>query len=107
MKLLIDECLPRTLKRLLGDHECRTVQEMGWSGKKNGVLLSLAELEFDVLVTVDQGIEYEQNLANRKMAVLVFAARSNQIEDLEPIIPAALAALRSIHPGRVIRVGAK
>ena len=58
MKLLIDECLPRTLKRLLGDHECRTVQEMGWSGKKNGVLLSLAELEFDVLVTVDQGMEY-------------------------------------------------
>src|SRR5712664_4359825 len=74
MKLLIDECLPRTLKRLLGDHECRTVQEMGWSGKKNGVLLSLAELEFDVLVTVDQGIEYEQNLANRKMAVLVLTA---------------------------------
>src|SRR6267154_2052172 len=99
--------LPRTLKRLLGGHECRTVQEMGWSGKKNGVLLSLAELEFDVLVTVDQGIEYEQNLANRRMAVLVLTGRSNQIEDLEPIIPAALAALRSIHPGRAIRVGAK
>jgi len=63
MKLLIDECLPRALKRLLGDHECRTVQEMGWSGKKNGVLLSLAEREFDVLVTVDQGMEYEQDLA--------------------------------------------
>jgi predicted nuclease of predicted toxin-antitoxin system len=76
MKLLIDECLPRALKRLLGDHECRTVQEMGWSGKKNGVLLSLAEREFDVLVTVDQGMEYEQDLASRKMAVLVLAARS-------------------------------
>ena len=75
--------------------------------KKNGVLLSLAELEFDVLVTVDQGIEYEQNLANRRMAVLVLTGRSNQIEDLEPIIPAALAALHSIHPGRAIRVGAK
>jgi predicted nuclease of predicted toxin-antitoxin system len=105
MKLLIDECLPRTLKRLLGDHECRTVQEMGWSGKKNRVLLSLAELEF--LVTVDQSIEYEQNLANRRMAVLLLTARSNQIEDLEPIIPAALTALRSIHPGSAIRVGAK
>jgi len=55
MKLLIDECLPRTLKRLLGDHECRTVQEMGWSGKKNGVLLSLAELEFDVLGPLTRG----------------------------------------------------
>jgi predicted nuclease of predicted toxin-antitoxin system len=106
MKLLIDECLPRALKRLLGDHECRKVQEMGWSAKKNGVLLSLAEREFDVLVTVDQGMEYEQDLASRKIAVLVLAARSNQIEDLEPIIPAALAALRSIYPGRAIRVGA-
>jgi predicted nuclease of predicted toxin-antitoxin system len=65
MKLLIDECLPRTLKRLLGDHECRTVQEMGWSGKKNGVLLSLVELEFDVLVTVDQGIIFVRS-ANRR-----------------------------------------
>jgi predicted nuclease of predicted toxin-antitoxin system len=64
MKLLIDECLPRALKRLLGKHECRTVQEMGWSGKKSSVLLSLAEPEFDVLVTIDQGMEYEQHLAN-------------------------------------------
>ncbi len=64
MKLLIDECLPRALKRLLAGHECRTVQEMSWSGKQNGVLLLLAEKEFDVLVTIDQGMEYEQNLAN-------------------------------------------
>src|SRR5258708_20143459 len=98
MKLLIDECLPRTLKRLLGDHECRTVQEMGWSGKKNGVLLSLAELEFDVLVTVDQGIEYEQNLANRKMAVLVLAARSNQIEDCAASILGARFGLGQNEP---------
>ena len=82
MNLLIDECLPRTLKRHLVGHECRTVQEMGWSGKKNNVLLSLAEPEFDVLVTIDQGMEYQQNLANRKIALLVLGARSNQIEDL-------------------------
>jgi predicted nuclease of predicted toxin-antitoxin system len=79
MKLLIDECLPRTLKRLLGDHECRTVQEMGWSGKKNVVLLSLAELEFDFLVTVDQGIEYEQNLANRKLVFGINKLRSGEM----------------------------
>lgn len=105
MRLLIDECLPRPLKRLLGEHHCRTVQEMGWSGKANGVLLSLAEPEFDVLVTIDQGMEYQQDVANRKMAVLVIAARSNQIEDLAPLIPAALAALRNMEPGRVARVG--
>lgn len=106
MKLLIDECLPRSLKRLLGVHQCKTVQEMGWSGQKNGVLLALAAGEFDVLVTMDQGIEYQQQLANLKIAVLVFSARSNQIEDLAPLVPAALDALRTIQPGRVVRVGA-
>ena len=105
MKLLIDECLPRALKRLLAEHECRTVQEMSWSGKQNGVLLLLAEKEFDVLVTIDQGMEYEQNLANRTIALLVLRARSNQIEDLMPVIPAALTALRDIQPGQIVRVG--
>ena len=106
MRLLIDERLPRALKRLLAEHECRTVQEMGWSAKRNGELLLLAEKGFDVFVTVDQGIEYEQNLANRKITLLVLGARSNQIEDLAPIIPAALAALRGIQPGQIVRVGA-
>ncbi len=106
MKLLIDECLPRSLKQFLGGHQCRTVQEMGWSGQKNGALLALADVEFDVLVTMDQGIEYQQQLANLKIAVLVFSARSNQIEDLAPLVPAALDVLRNIQPGRVVRVGA-
>ncbi len=105
MKLLIDECLPRALKRYLAGHECRTVQEMGWSGTQNGELLSISETEFDVFVTIDQGIRYEQNLANWKLAILVLNARSNQIEDLKPIIPAALAELRCIQPGRVITIG--
>ncbi|HKM90946.1 MAG TPA: DUF5615 family PIN-like protein [Candidatus Acidoferrales bacterium] len=69
MRLLIDECLPRKLKGLLGGHDCRTVQEMGWSGRKNGELLSLAEGNFDVMVTADQGMEYEPRLADRKIAV--------------------------------------
>lgn len=105
MKLLIDECLPRALKQLLAEHQCRTVREMGWSGTQNGLLLSLAEREFDVLVTIDQGMEYEQNLTNRYISLLVLDARSNQIEDLTPIIPAALAALREIQPGQIVRVG--
>ncbi len=72
--------------------------------QKNGTLLTLAEAEFDVLVTVDQGMEHEQNFANRKMSLLVLNSKSNQIEDLEPIIPAPLAALRDIQPGSVVRV---
>ncbi len=105
MKLLIDECLPRALKHLLAEHQCRTVQGMGWSGTENGLLLSLAEREFDVVVTIDQGMEYEQNLANRNISLLVLGARSNQIEDLMPIVPAAPAALRNIQPGQIVRVG--
>ena len=76
MRVLIDECLPRALKRLLAEHECRTVQEMGWSGKKNGLLLSLAEAQFDVLVTMDQGMEYQQNLPKLKIAVLAFRSET-------------------------------
>ena len=101
MKLLIDECLPRALKRLFTGHDCRTVQEVGWSGKRNGDLISVAELEFDVLVTIDHGIRHQQNLVGRQIAILILVAQSNQIEDLAPLIPAALPTLASIGPGRV------
>lgn len=104
MKLLIDECLPRALKRLFGDHACRTVQEMGWAGKKNGLLLSLAETEFDVLITMDQGFEHQQNLMDRRIALLLLVAASNQLEDLAPLIESALTALHGIQPGSVVRV---
>jgi len=105
MRLLIDECLPRALKRRFPEHEFRTVQEMGWSAKKNGVLLALADGKFDVLLTIDQNLEYQQDLANRQIAMLVISALSNQIEDLEPVVPHVLTALRNIRPGRVVRVG--
>ena len=104
MKLLIDECLPRALKRLLAEHLCRTVQEMGWAGKKNGLLLSLPEEEFEVLITMDQGFEHQQNLEDRKIALLLLVAPSNQLEDLAPLIPSALTVLRTIQPGSVIRM---
>ena len=82
MKILIDECLPRALKRYLKNHDCRTVQEMGWSGKKNGDLLSAAAGDqFEVLVTIDQGVEHQQNLAARNIALLVIGAAL-------PIMPA-------------------
>ena len=88
------------------DHDCRTVQEMGWSGKKNGELLTVAAGEqFEVLVTIDQGMEHQQNLAARNIALLVIeATASNQIEDLVPIMPAARAVLDNIQPGSVVRV---
>jgi predicted nuclease of predicted toxin-antitoxin system len=79
MRVPIDECSPTALKRDLADHgdECRTVQEAGWAGKKNGELLDLAERRFDVLVTLDTNVQYQQNLAVPKIAVVVFRSSSN------------------------------
>ena len=67
MKVLIDECAPRALKKLFLDrgHECRTVQEAGWAGKQNGDLLSLAEASFDALVTVDTNLRSMIRLAGK------------------------------------------
>ena len=77
MKILIDECAPRELNTFLSKygHQCVTVQDKGWSGKQNGELLALAESVFDVLVTVDANIEYQQNLADRNISVVVLICR--------------------------------
>jgi len=107
MKLLLDECLPRRLKPLLaqGGHECQTVREAGFSGKENGELLDLAEDVFDIFVTLDKNIRYQQNLAGRKIAVLIIRSASNDLGDIQPHVEEALAALRSMRPGQVVEVG--
>jgi hypothetical protein len=72
MKILPDECVPRKLKPHLANHICRTASEAGFSGKKNGVLLRLAEAEgYDVLITIDRGMETQQNLAGRRISILI------------------------------------
>lgn len=105
MKVLIDENLPRKLAGHLKGHECRTVAECGWAGKKNGELLSLAEAEFDVLLTLDKNIPNQRGLQSGRMAILIVRAPSNRIQDLLPVIPDRLAALGSSKPGQVVRVG--
>jgi uncharacterized protein DUF5615 len=65
MRILLDECMPQLLRRDIVGHEVSTVAEMGWAGIKNGKLLTLAEAHFDVLLTVDRGIEYQQNFSGR------------------------------------------
>ena len=78
MRILIDECAPRALKKHLTGHgyECVTVQETSWSGKQNGELLGLAEPTFDVLVTLDTNLELQQNLAGRRIAAVILRAVS-------------------------------
>lgn len=107
MRVLLDEQLPRQLAPHIVGHSVRTVQQEGWAGLKNGALLTEAEdAGFEVLVTGDQNMPLQQNIAKRKLGVLVLGARSNALEDLLPLVPALLASLTSIRAGHVIRVQA-
>ena len=105
MRLLLDECVPRRLKRELRDHEAKTVQDMGWAGIKNGALLRLADGQFDAFLTVDQGIEYQQNLAGLRISVVVMRAPSNDVDDLRPLLPDVEQALARVRPGEITKVG--
>ena len=89
MRVLIDENLPRKLASYLQGHDCRTVTECGWAGRKNGELLSLAEPLFDVLLTLDKSVPYQQDVSSGRIAVLIVRARSNRIQDLLPSSPNA------------------
>jgi predicted nuclease of predicted toxin-antitoxin system len=104
MRILLDQCIPRSLKRHLIGYECWTVPEAGWSGKKNGELLSFAEREYDVFLTLDKGVEYQLNLSNRNIAIVIVRAVSNRIEDLIEHVPACLGVFDSVQSGQVLRV---
>ena len=107
MKVLIDECLPAALRGTLTalGHECETVRKAGCGSKKNGELLTLAEDRWDVLLTSDRRMKYQQNMTGRNVAVVVLCAKSNRMEDLLPLMPAFAQALLSISPGQIIEVG--
>jgi predicted nuclease of predicted toxin-antitoxin system len=105
MRVLLDEALPRRLGQHMSSAlSVRTVGDCNWLGKKNGELLRLAEKEFDAFVTMDRGIEYQQNLANFKIAVILLRAPSNRLADLLPLIPNLEKALQSTVPGALKQV---
>lgn len=104
MRILIDECLPRKLKFELSGHEVFTVPEAGWQGMKNGELLRQAQLSFDVFLTIDRGIAFQQNLTILKIAVISPSASDNRFETLRPLMRKVLAALPDIEPGTNIRI---
>jgi predicted nuclease of predicted toxin-antitoxin system len=107
MRVLLDECLPRRLKALLVGHDVVTVPEAGWAGKQNGELLRLASADFDVFVTLDQNLEFQQNLGLAGLAVVILESGSSRFEDLLPLRPRLLEILGgTIKVGEVIRVGA-
>ena len=95
MRILIDECIDERFRNSLPEHDCQTARYAGLAGLKNGDPLTAAETaKFDVLLTVDQGIEYQQNLSGRSIAII------NRL----PHVPACLGYIESIQPGQIVRI---
>jgi hypothetical protein len=106
MKLLLDENLPHKLRTEIVGHEVFTVAFMGWSGIANGELLAKAAAAgFDALITNDRGLEYEQDRAALPLAVIVLLVDSNTIEAIRPLYASLDAALRSLAPRTLVKVG--
>jgi hypothetical protein len=105
VKLLLDECIDRRRAKDLEGHDVQTVPQMGWAGIKNGELLTLAEKEFDVFITVDRNLSFQQNLPKFNIAVLVLHASSNRLADLKPLAPKILATLPTLTKGEAEHIG--
>lgn len=105
MRVLLDACVPRPLRRFLPQHEVKVAQEMGWSELKNGDLLRAAELQFDVFITSDQNLKHQQNLQNRRIAIVVLP--TNDWTVLRAMTDAVAAALATIQPGAFVEVPRK
>ncbi len=101
MKVFLDECIDWRLLRHIPDHEVKTARQMGWASIKNGELLALVAAEFEVFVTVDRNLSFQQNVPAQPLAVVVLRARTNRLSDLVPLVPEFLARIASLMPGTV------
>ena len=106
MRVLLDECVPRQLKRDLVGFDVRTTQEMGWAGTKNGALLGLAEEQFDAVFSVDRGLGDALNVQSARIGVVILAVGSTDPVVLRPHMPKVVDALQQVRRGQVLRVRA-
>lgn len=102
MNILLDECTPRALKNRLPHLAIRTVQDMGWSGVKNGKLLALADPQFDVFITTDKNLRYQQNLARLKLAIVLLP--TNRVRVVIALIPKIGEVLKTIQSGEFVEI---
>ena len=105
MRVILDGNLPRGLARHLPGHVVHTIHSRRWSDLDDGALLDACAPEYDAFVTMDQSLQFQQNLSARPLAIVVLHARSNRLADLTPLVPALLAALLTAVPGHVLHVG--
>ena len=102
MKILLDECVDRRFAREFVGHDVQTVPQKSWAGVKNGSLMKLAEAEFDVFITVDRNLSFQQNLPRYNIAVIVLRSLSNRYKDLAPFGPRVIASLPSLRIGAAV-----
>jgi hypothetical protein len=107
VKILLDECVDWRLGRHIVGHDVKTAKQMGWAAIKNGELLRLAAGSFDVFVTVDQNLSFQQNMDTLPIAVVVLAGRSNRINDLIPLIPELPTRIVFVAPKSLTVLAAK
>ena len=107
MKILLDECLPAALVKVFAaiGHDVDTVRRAGYGSKKNGELLSLADGKWDVLLTSDRNIKYQQNLTGKTISIIILPAPTNRLNDLLPLVPACAEALLALKPGQILEIG--
>jgi hypothetical protein len=106
VRVLLDECADWRLARDIVGHAVKTARQMGWTTIKNGELLALASQHFDVFVTVDRNLSFQQNVGSFSIAVLVLHARTNRLAHLTPLVPSLLAAIGRAVPSAVELIGA-
>ena len=104
MRILLDECLDWRLCEFLAGHQCISVTDMGWNGFTNGQLLRMAEREFDVFLTGDRNLTFQQNLTKFHLAVVVLEAPSTRLSDTAPLMPQVLTTLTTIQPKEIVRI---
>jgi predicted nuclease of predicted toxin-antitoxin system len=102
VRILLDEQLPRQFARELRGHQARTVQQQGWAGLTNGELLRRAAADgFEIFITADRNLQFQQNLRGSPLGVIVLVAPSNALEDLLPLVPGVLNAVTEVRPGEI------
>lgn len=106
MRVLLDESIPVDFAQDLKTVGARTVSELGWAGLKNGALLRQAAGQFQVLVTMDKNLRFQQNLAAHPLGVVLIRAHSNRVADLRPLVPKIVEAIAAVKPGQILAVGA-
>jgi len=106
MRVLLDECIDEALRHEIAGHDCQTCRYAGLKGMTNGQLLAAAEQSgFQVLITVDRNLQYQQRLHDREIALVILCGRTTNFDDLRVLVPEVLSALEKLKSGDVIRIG--